>query len=80
MEHLIQVYPCVYREHRYGGAAYQSTPGLSLCIQGTLFVGCSSNVKSRFIPVYTGNTRVVSPLVQGTTVYPCVYREHKCKN
>ena len=32
---------------------------------------------ARFIPVYTGNTIIKTARTQGSSVYPCVYREHK---
>ena len=57
---LSAVYPCVYREHADGAEHRYFIGGLSLCIQGTcpqnlvVYRGC------RFIPVYTGNIRMVS--------------------
>ena len=30
----------------------------------------------RFIPVYTGNTKMTEPDEEDDPVYPCVYREH----
>ena len=51
-----QVYPCVYREH---GRFYFSNycfGGLSLCIQGTPDLRDTKLARTRFTPVYTGNT------------------------
>ena len=51
----LPVYPCAYREHCVPVTNSISTPGLSLCIQGTYterWVNCPG---SRFIPVHTGN-------------------------
>ena len=54
----------------------RTRPGLSLCIQGTLACSNGSEDASRFIPVYTGNTRRYTPGQPASPVYPCVYREH----
>ena len=70
------VYPCVYREHSKTDFIVFRFCGLSLCIQGTLSVCIRFNYKSRFIPVYTGNTPISSHSLSGPPVYPCVYREH----
>ena len=69
------VYPCVYRElYEIDGEKY-SINGLSLCIQGTLGPIRSSIWSERFIPVYTGNSRIMLRTAHGVPVYPCVYRE-----
>ena len=52
------VYPCVYREHILTVGRGCVDSGLSLCIQGTHPVFVSAGDKCRFIPVYTGNTRI----------------------
>ena len=70
------VYPCVYREHDALKALLTDTDGLSLCIQGTHVRTYNINLKSRFIPVYTGNTCNVFRRFCCHSVYPCVYREH----
>ena len=70
------VYPCVYREHVSRLSQNSELAGLSLCIQGTLFLVSTNDIISRFIPVYTGNTTRKSNGSFATPVYPCVYREH----
>ena len=70
------VYPCVYREHINYNFVIKSVDGLSLCIQGTLSVLDNAIFCHRFIPVYTGNTEIITQLSTKTPVYPCVYREH----
>ena len=70
------VYPCVYREHIYSRISRESPIGLSLCIQGTQNSLLYYLLRFRFIPVYTGNTKIVFCLLRHYTVYPCVYREH----
>ena len=54
------VYPCVYREHVFIFIPMPLLPGLSLCIQGTLITASRSNRFQRFIPVYTGNTLIIT--------------------
>ena len=54
---LNSVYPCVYREHPLSILSSEPLFGLSLCIQGTLWVVRNKIVLIRFIPVYTGNTK-----------------------
>ena len=71
------VYPCVYREHKIICANRTGSGGLSLCIQGTRFCATSIRQKTRFIPVYTGNTKSSGKNKQTLPVYPCVYREHE---
>ena len=75
-DHDLAVYPCVYREHRYQTSRKRRRIGLSLCIQGTLQSVAFFQLESRFIPVYTGNTRVLKRMGTEYPVYPCVYREH----
>ena len=70
------VYPCVYREHVVIGDLLIIHFGLSLCIQGTLLGRGGRYLRSRFIPVYTGNTWIQMSLLWHLSVYPCVYREH----
>ena len=70
------VYPCVYREHAVFYFKPDRNFGLSLCIQGTRLMSRPLNLKKRFIPVYTGNTRALNTGGQQLAVYPCVYREH----
>ena len=70
------VYPCVYREHLYGSMTIVSKLGLSLCIQGTRQLFNKYMEKTRFIPVYTGNTFINPIECPIHPVYPCVYREH----
>ena len=53
---MFSVYPCVYREHAGIVEAAKAENGLSLCIQGTLFLQMLAQIAKRFIPVYTGNT------------------------
>ena len=72
------VYPCVYREHEFGGIEVSTGCGLSLCIQGTHFNDYDLLKSERFIPVYTGNTNCKKYIFIAWTVYPCVYREHRC--
>ena len=54
------VYPCVYREHFCPCKLAVIKCGLSLCIQGTRFKGSWFTVAKRFIPVYTGNTPIIT--------------------
>ena len=70
------VYPCVYREHRGTGDFTPSALGLSLCIQGTFVLILVKLRDFRFIPVHTGNMRVISLVGWSNSVYPCAYREH----
>ena len=49
--------------------------GLSLCIQGTLIKNILLFTLERFIPVYTGNARLLKSVNHAGAVYPCVYRE-----
>ena len=50
------VYPCAYREHSVTASGVNIDNGLSLCIQGTLFMIWKRVLLKRFIPVHTGNT------------------------
>ena len=70
------VYPCVYREHTKWQSSGFTGIGLSLCIQGTQEPPPPTPLNMRFIPVYTGNTILISTLRKIPPVYPCVYREH----
>ena len=54
------VYPCVYREHRNNETCCIICRGLSLCIQGTHDIDLIGDVHERFIPVYTGNTPIIT--------------------
>ena len=54
------VYPCVYREHTKSCTCSCETYGLSLCIQGTLSSTKVPDTKTQFIPVYTGNTLIIT--------------------
>ena len=54
------VYPCVYREHNDGQNWIIIKSGLSLCIQGTLIKLNAGSFPYRFIPVYTGNTPIIT--------------------
>ena len=72
----VPVYPCVYREHNQPTIAAINAGGLSLCIQGTLMHCIFIMNKTRFIPVYTGNTIKTPNPDELIAVYPCVYREH----
>ena len=73
---VCSVYPCVYREHHFNSPVVINSGGLSLCIQGTLYLCSPLGWSGRFIPVYTGNTACFSVVAPEKTVYPCVYREH----
>ena len=57
---LFSVYPCVYREHVFIFIPMPLLPGLSLCIQGTRNSQFFDTVAERFIPVYTGNTLIIT--------------------
>ena len=70
------VYPCVYREHAHAYTFVAGSPGLSLCIQGTLTLFSFIRRWDRFIPVYTGNISPSKLFINSCSVYPCVYREH----
>ena len=52
------VYPCVYREHYVDPLVVLLNDGLSLCIQGTPVLSAPYDCGVRFIPVYTGNTKM----------------------
>ena len=54
------VYPYVYREHPSCSPPLSSKTGLSLCIQGTLILTEAKIIVMRFIPMYIGNTMVIS--------------------
>ena len=69
------VYPCVYRELASATWRELVINGLSLCIQGTRQYTIENAGKSRFIPVYTGNSVTFCICSTLRTVYPCVYRE-----
>ena len=73
------VYPCAYREHVNLICLFDLFGGLSLCIQGTFIVTSHNRVAGRFIPVHTGNILEFDELKNGSTVYPCAYREHGAK-
>ena len=72
----LRVYPCVYREHNILSFSMLQQARLSLCIQGTHVSLFFVALKKPFIPVYTGNTKSLAFVLDGSTVYPCVYREH----
>ena len=57
---IFAVYPCVYRKHPILIPAAYCWPGLSLCIQGTLIDAGNLTQNIRFIPVYTGNTPIIT--------------------
>ena len=69
------VYPCVYRELDLILNMQRHEDGLSLCIQGTLVIKELYILRSRFIPVYTGNSITKNGNQLTVSVYPCVYRE-----
>ena len=54
---------------------FQYQLGLSLCIQGTLYIKWCNIAHPRFIPVYTGNSASQKTALGLFSVYPCVYRE-----
>ena len=54
------VYPCVYREHIKSDNQRNNYVGLSLCIQGTRSYWREIVLIWRFIPVYTGNTLIIT--------------------
>ena len=72
-------YPCAYREHMSVSGIIALLTGLSLCIQGTSTKKYFALASTRFIPVYTGNMPMPTPLLLAAPVYPCVYREHVWK-
>ena len=69
------VYPCMYREHSSVMSNGKRKYGLSLYVQGTLFIKSLNPIFSRFIPVYTGNAFPQLQSPEFYPVYPCVYRE-----
>ena len=73
---LRAVYPCAYREHLLITSVNLILFGLSLCIQGTSWVVPQYKLKSRFIPVHTGNMWSFRSWWHYEAVYPCAYREH----
>ena len=70
------IYPCVYREHCLSRLQASAVRGLSLCIQGTLYIHCFLIALLRFIPVHTGNIMKSLFSFLYKSVYPCAYREH----
>ena len=54
------VYPCVYREHIPNLVIGVQLCGLSLCVQGTQNLRRFLIYDSRFIPVCTGNTLIIT--------------------
>ena len=54
------VYPCIYREHYREVYQPEHANGLSLYIQGTLNDLSTDTFCPRFIPVYTGNTLIIT--------------------
>ena len=54
------VYPCAYRELAGDDLQIARAGGLSLCIQGTHPLGSGYTSTFRFIPVYTGNTPIIT--------------------
>ena len=54
------VYSCAYREHYQTMSVRTTGGGLSLCIQGTFVLILVKLRDFRFIPVHTGNMRVIS--------------------
>ena len=71
------VYPCMYREHSSVMSNGKRKYGLSLYVQGTLFIKSLNPIFSRFIPVYTGNAFPQLQSPEFYPVYPCVYRERQ---
>ena len=57
---MLPVYPCVYREHNSFVLDFMLLSGLSLCIQGTQVRVPDVEICDRFIPVYTGNTLIIT--------------------
>ena len=72
---IASVYPCVYRELPEQKTWWPQSAGLSLCIQGTQTSCKRWSYYWRFIPVYTGNSLLLSFNSGLFWVYPCVYRE-----
>ena len=70
------IYPCVYRKHCLSRLQASAVRGLSLCIQGTLYIHCFLIALLRFIPVHTGNIMKSLFSFLYKSVYPCAYREH----
>ena len=65
------VYPCAYREHPLKLDPFVTLRGLSLCIQGTLVSIYDIVSDERFIPVHTGNMRVLPatpPILAGLSL------------
>ena len=73
---FLAVYPCAYREHMNKLQIYMNNYGLSLCIQGTQKYYSTLELHFRFIPVHTGNTKLLTVNTTEKAVYPCAYREH----
>ena len=74
------VYPYVYREHTSCAVRTIFKNGLSLCVQGTLWLTLVIPGQPRFIPMCIGNTSAALVYVEERTVYPYVYREHNIIN
>ena len=75
IKHKIRVYPCTYRELKWGIRTINWGRGISLYLQGTLDHECIGIYLPRYIPVPTGNSVVSNTITECHTVYPCTYRE-----
>ncbi len=74
--HITPVYPRTYGEHIRGGQATVLRHGLSPYLRGTPCPQHAVIIKTRFIPVLTGNTRSLMFISLCIPVYPRTYGEH----
>ena len=72
---LFTVYPCTYRELFKKNFCFLCSYGISLYLQGTLLYLLELYIKTRYIPVPTGNSQIHQYLKRPQPVYPCTYRE-----
>ena len=66
------VYPCTYRERFRLREVIRVTSGISLYLQGTRRYGWTANFYSRYIPVPTGNAKIIrvsSEVQPGISLY-----------
>ena len=70
------VHPRAYGEHASSRRRHRSHNGSSPCIRGTRKTVFSGPATVRFIPVHTGNTKVVRFTKRVPAVHPRAYGEH----
>ena len=69
-------HPRVYGEYRDSFSTLSRSRGSSPCIQGIPGIPVCTVLLCRLIPVYTGNTLTLPPLLIRRAAHPRVYREY----